>query len=168
MLTFLAKLLSALNSEASPGQVAFAFALGMIVGFTPFWSFLNLFVLLIALMVRINFSAFIFGVMVFSLLGYALDPVSIHIGETLLLNPDLRDTWTSLYQNEWLRISAFNNTLTLGGLLLALVALIPVTVISRLLVIQYRHRFMAWMNKLKVVQMLKASKFYALYNTFAG
>ncbi len=168
MLTFLAKLLSALNSEASPGQVAFAFALAMIVGFTPFWSFINLFVLLIALMVRINFSAFIFGVMVFSLVGYAVDPLSIRIGEALLLNPDLKDTWTSMYQNDWLRISAYNNTLTLGGLIIALIALIPVTIASRMLVIQYRHRFMAWMNKLKIVQMLKASKFYHLYNTFAG
>ena len=168
MLTFLAKLLSALNSEASPGQEAFAFALAMIVGFTPFWSFINLFVLLIALLLRINFSAFIFGVMVFSLVGYAVDPLSARLGETLLLNPDLRETWTAMYQNEWLRILAFNNTVTLGGLIIGLIALIPVTVASRLLVLQYRHRFMAWINKLKVVQMLKASKFYHLYNTFAG
>ena len=167
MLSLLARLLKALNSDSAPGQVAFAIALGMIPGFTPFWSILNLFVLLIAMVLRINLSAFIFGVIIFSLIGYALDPVSASVGESLLMNPDLREYWTSLYQNEWMRVLAFNNTITLGGLLIALVLLIPVTLISRILILQYRHRLLAWVNRLKIVQGLKASKLWALYTTFA-
>lgn len=168
MLTLLARLFKAINSDASPGQVAFAFALAMIVGFTPFWSFLNLFVLLIVLLVRINISAFLFGSVIFSMVGYLIDPLSASLGETILTNPELRETWTELYQNEWARVSAFNNTIAMGGFVIALILLLPVTIISRLLILQYRHRLLAYVNRLKIVQVLKASKFWALYTTFAG
>lgn len=168
MLTLLARLFKAINSDASPGQVAFAFALAMIVGFTPFWSFLNLFVLLIVLLVRINISAFLFGAVIFSMVGYLIDPLSASLGETILTNPELRETWTELYQNEWARVSAFNNTIAMGGFVIALILLLPLTIISRLLILQYRHRLLAYVNRLKIVQVLKASKFWALYTTFAG
>jgi len=167
MLTLLARLFKALNSDSAPGQVAFAFALAMIPGFTPLFSLINLLVLLLAMVLRINFSAFIFGVAIFSLIGYGLDPASAALGEKILNAPELRDVWTSLYQNEWVRISSFNNTITMGGLVISLVLLIPVTLLSRVLILQYRHRLLAWVNRLKIVQALKASKFWYLYTTFA-
>jgi len=167
MLTLFARLLNALNSDSAPGQVAFAFALSMIVGLTPFWSLLNLFVLLIVLVLRVNVSAFIFGVMLFSIVGYLIDPLSAATGEMALMAPSLQDTWTSLYQNEWMRVLAFNNTVTMGGFIIALVLLIPVTLVSRMLIIQYRHRVLTYINRLKVVQVLKASKLYGLYRTFS-
>lgn len=168
MLTLIARLFKALNSDSAPGQVAFAFALAMIVGFTPFMSYINLIVLLVALLLKINLSAFILGAAVFSMLGYLLDPMSIALGEALLLNPELNSFWTSLYQNDFLRLLEFNNSLTLGGFLIASAALVPVTWLSRMLVIQYRGKVLAWVEKLKIVQMLKASKFYYIYNSLAG
>lgn len=168
MLSMLARLFKAINSDAAPGQVAFAFALSMIVGFTPFWSLLNLVVLLIVLVVRVNVSAFLFGVMIFGIIGYLLDPVSASVGEGILTYPELRETWTQLYQNEWARVFAFNNTITMGGLVIAVVLLIPVTLISRMLILQYRHRVLTYVNRLKIVQVIKASKFWMLYTTFAG
>lgn len=168
MLTLIARLFKALNSDSAPGQVAFAFALAMIVGFTPFMSYINLIVLLVALLLKINLSAFILGAAVFSMLGYLLDPMSIALGEALLLNPELNSLWTSLYQNDFLRLLEFNNSLTLGGFLIALAALVPVTWLARMLVIQYRGKVLAWVEKLKIVQMLKASKFYYIYNSLAG
>lgn len=168
MLSLLARLLKAINSDSAPGQVAFAFALSMIVGFTPLWSFLNLFVLLIVLLVRINVSAFLFGVIIFSILGYLVDPISAIVGETILTHAELNQLWTDLYQNEWARVLAFNNTITMGGLVIALILLLPMTAVSRMLILQYRHRLLAYVNRLKIVQVLKASKFWALYTTFAG
>lgn len=167
MLTLLARLFKALNSDSAPGQVAFGFALSMIVGFTPLLSLLNLIVLLIACVLRINLSAFLLGVVVFSALGYLLDPVSASVGEALLTLPSLQALWTEAYQSDWLRVLAFNHTITLGGLVIALVALIPVTLIARVLILQYRHRLLAWVNRLKIVQVIKASKFWALYTMFA-
>ena len=167
MLTLFAKLLNALNSDSAPGQVAFAFALSLFVGLMPFWSLSNLLILLFVLMLRVNVSAFVFGVMLFSLIGYLIDPLSAALGESILLEPSMRATWTELYQNSWMRVLAFNNTVTMGGFVIALLALIPVTLLTRILIIQYRQRVLATVNRMKIVQVLKASKFYSIYRTFS-
>lgn len=168
MLTMLAKLFKALNSESAPWQIALAFSLAMIVGLTPLISFHNIVVLLFAFILRINLSAFFLGVAVFSMLGFVIDPVSVRIGESLLQNPDLIASWTDMYQSDFWRMTAFNNTLTLGGLILSLVAFLPVFIVSRLLVTMYRQKLVAWFEKLKIAQVLKASKFYNVYKSIAG
>ena len=167
MLSLLARLFKALNSEAAPGQVAFGFALAMIPGFTPLFSLINLVVLLIACILRINFSAFLLGIVVFSAIGYFLDPLSADVGEYLLTLPSLTDTWTQFYQNDWMRVSSFNNTVAMGGLVISVLLLVPVTLISRILILQYRKRVLNWVNRLKIVQALKATKFWSIYTKFA-
>ena len=156
-----------MNSEAAPGQVAFGFALAMIPGFTPLFSLINLVVLLLACILRVNFSAFILGVVVFSAIGYLLDPVSAELGEYFLTLPSLTDTWTQLYQNDWMRISSFNNTVAMGGLVISVCLLVPVTLVSRILILQYRKRVLNWVNRLKIVQALKATKFWSIYSKFS-
>lgn len=167
MLTMLAKLLKALNSESAPAQVALAFALALVVGLTPLLSFHNVIVLLLAFLIRTNLSAFFLGVAFFSGAAMFIDPYSARLGESVLLNPALTETWTNLYDNPWWRMSAFNNTLVFGGLLISLAAFVPVFILSRFLVVAYREKLLAWFEKLKVAQVLKASKFYSLYKSLA-
>ena len=59
MIAMLAKLLKALNSDSAPGQIALAFALGLITGLTPLCSLHNLIVVFFACIIRLNFSAFL-------------------------------------------------------------------------------------------------------------
>jgi len=168
MLTMLAKLLKALNSESAPWQIALALALSMIIGLTPLWSLHNLVILLLAMIIRVNLSAFFLGILVFTGIGMALvDPWSIRLGEELLTRSDLQTLWTELYAQDFWRMLAFNHTLTLGGVCIALIAFIPVFAISLILVRVYRERVLNWVNKLKITQMLKASTFYSLYQKFA-
>lgn len=167
MIAMLAKLLKALNSDSAPGQIALAFALSLITGLTPLLSLHNLPVLLLACIIRINFSAFMLGTLFFSGLAYLIDPAAISIGESLLTEPSYQAFWTGLYQSNFWRATAFNNTLILGSLILALVAFIPVLILSRWLISAYRDRLMAWVEKLKIVKLLKASKFYKAYQALA-
>ena len=167
MLTMLAKLLKALNSESAPWQVALAFSMSLIVALTPMFSLHNLLVLLLAFVIRVNLSAFFLGVAAFSLLAMVIDPLSIQLGASLLAQPGFQDFWTELYQSDFWRMTAFNHTLVLGGLLLSLLAFIPVFVLSRLLIVMYRQRLLNWISRLKVVQVLKAGKFYNLYKSLA-
>lgn len=167
MLTMLAKLFNALNSEAAPWQIALAFAFALIAGLTPLLSLHNLLVLLLVFIIRVNLSAFFLGVAFFSLVAYLIDPFSIRLGELLLTESSLQAFWTDLYQSDFWRVTAFNNTLTLGGLLVSLVFFFPVFIASKMLVVTYRERFLSWVNKLKIVQMLKASKFYGIYQAIA-
>lgn len=163
MIEMLAKLLKALNSESNPSQISLAFAMGMIVGFTPLMSMHNLVILFLACILRINFSGFILAVTAFSGIAYLLDPLFMQMGTALLIEESLHPFWTSLYQSDFWRISQFNNTLTLGSLFVSLLLFLPVVLLFRVLIIKYRVHILSWVKKLKLVQMFQGNQFYKIY-----
>ena len=55
----------------------------------------------------------------------------------------------------------------MGSLVIALIAFIPVLLLSRWLILAYRDRLMVWVDKLKITKLLKASKFYKAYQALA-
>ena len=94
----------------------------------------------------------------------------------LFLGPGLENfTWQHarvdwllqlLSSNETLQLLHLHHTLVLGACVLGLLLLIPVTWVSAFLVKQYRLRLMTKVEKWKIVQVVKASKFYQLYEKF--
>ncbi len=168
MLTLLAKLFKALNSESSSRQIALAIALGMIIGLTPTLSLHNVLILLIAFIARINLSAFFVAIGGFSLLALGLAPVFASVGESLLTNAELNGLWQGLYQSNLMKLAYFHNTLTLGSLVCSLILFIPMIFISKQLVDRYRHHLKTFIEKFKVVQWLKGSKFYNAYQSLTG
>ena len=167
MLAMLAKLLKALNSDSAPGQIALAFALALITGLTPLLSLHNLLVLFLACILRINFGAFLLATAFFSGVAYLLDPLAIMLGESVLTTESLQAAFTNLYQSDFWRATRFNHTLTLGSLLIALLAFLPALWLFRVLILGYRQRVMSWIDKLKIAKLIKASKFYKIYNALA-
>ena len=167
MTAMLAKLLKALNSDSAPGQIALAFALALIAGLTPLFSLHNVLILFIACIVRINFGAFLLGILFFSGLAYLIDPAAIALGESVLTNPGAQGFLTELYQSDFWRATRFNNTLVTGSLIIALLAFVPVLLFSRWLISAYRNKLMVWVEKLKITKLLKASKFYKVYQALA-
>ena len=163
MLKQLAKLLKALNAETAPWQISLAFILAMIMGFTPLLSLHNLLILLLALLLRVNLSAFILALGLFSGIAYLLDPLFIRVGESLLLNPNLKEFWTGLYNSDLWRLAHFNHTLTLGSAVVAAVLALPLFFIFRWLIVKYRRHLLTWVRNSKLMQMLKASKLYKMY-----
>ena len=159
----LLKLLKALNAEIGPWQIAFAAALAMVIGLTPLWSMHNLFILLLAFILRVHLATFFIFWGLFSALAYLLDPWFEQIGRGLLTNASLHDFWTQLYQQEFWRLMHFNHTITLGSLLVAVLAFVPTAVVFRLAVIQYRAFMLPYIEKLKIIQLLKSTKVYELY-----
>jgi uncharacterized protein (TIGR03546 family) len=163
MLKQLTKLLTALNAETAPWQISLAFILGMVLGLTPLLSLHNIVILLLAFILRINFSAFLLAFAFFSGLAYLLDPLFIAAGEALLLKPELRGFWTGLYQGDLWRLAHFNHTLTLGSLVVSLAAAPPLFFLYRTLIINYRAHLLAWVRQSRVMQLLKATKLFKLY-----
>ena len=164
----LAKLLKALNAEGSPTQISLGFAAGMIVGLTPLWSLHNLIFLFLVFLLRINLSAFFLSFAVFSGIAYLADPLMDKIGEALLTSPALIGLWTSLYNQDIWRFAHFNNTLTLGSLVSAVVLAIPLVFVSNFLVKNYRAHVLAWVRRTKLMQLIKASRFYRVYDALGG
>lgn len=168
MLSILAKLLKALNSEASPSQISLAVCFALIMALTPLLSWHNAIVLLLALVIKVNLSAFIVSLGLFSLLAWFVDPYSASLGEQILTAPGLQETWTSLYQIDFLRITKFNHTLVMGGLVVSLIAFLPVFFLCRFLVVQYRAKLLVWVEKLWIAKLIKGSKFYRIYQAIAS
>ena len=163
MLGMLAKFLKVLNSDAAPGQLALGFAFALFVGLTPFFSLHNFIILFLVFIIRVNLSAFFLGSALLTLVAYAVDPLSISLGQYLLASADLQAFWTELYQSDIGRAFKFNHTLLLGSVAIAAMLFIPVLVLSRFMIVLYRGRLMTWFDKLKISKLVKASKFYKVY-----
>lgn len=165
MITLLAKLLKILNSDDNPSQIALAIVFAAIMGLTPLNSLHNVFILLLVLVVRVNITMFVLGLGLFTLVAYAFDPISHQLGLLLLQADALNALWTSLYQSSFWRLLSYNNTLVLGSLVLSLLLSPVIFFASRVFIVQYRQRFMSWIEKSRVGLWFKGSKLISIYQT---
>lgn len=163
MLSLLAKLFQALNSESSTRQISLAISLGMIIGLTPTLSLHNLLVLLLAFLIRVNLSAFFVALASFSLLSLALSAPFALIGDALLNASSLQDFWQYCYQFDVFKLAHLHHTLTLGALVFSIIIFVPLFFLSNSLVVRYRVSFKTFIERFKIVQMIKGSKFYRIY-----
>ena len=167
-MVFFAKLLKALHSDAGPWSLAFGIALGMIVGLTPLIKLHNVILLFFVLFFRVNLSTFLLSWGLFSIFAYVLDPLMNLVGETLLTNQSLLGMWTAFYSTSIGRLSQFYHTLTLGSLVISLLSFPLVLFASKYLVIKYRQHFLLWIEKWRVVQVVKGSRVYQIYQGLGG
>ena len=168
MLTLLAKLFKALNSETSPWALAMAMVLGMFLGLTPLWRVHNLLILLAALIFRVNLTLFIVSFALFSGIAYLLDPLFHQWGLTILQ----ADSWQGIYEAAYAtaagRVSQFYHTITMGSLVFSLLISPVVAVATYFVVNNYRKRIQQTLLKLKVVKIIRGSRFWQLYTDLRG
>lgn len=168
MFTFIAKIFKLLNSETDPRQIALAVSLALIPALTPIFSIHNLLVLFIMAIFRVNMMAFILALIIFKPLGFILSPLTNMIGYATLTSDSLEPLWTAMYNIAAMKLTNFNNTHLMGGLLLSLILFIPLYIVFTKLIVKYREKFMDKINSLKVVQIIKASKIYSIYSSLKG
>lgn len=168
MLTLFAKLLNILNSDARPIQIALAIALAMVAGLNSLFSLIGLITMMILFILRANLSTYFALTAVFALVSIAVAPLLSGIGETVLTAQSLQPMFTDLYNQDWFRLFGFNNTLVMGSALVSILLFIPILIAGKILVVKYREALMTFVNKFKVVQTLKASKFYQIYESVKG
>ena len=163
MLDQIVKLIKVLNSETAPEQISLALAFAMVVGFTPLWSLHNLLVLFFVLLLRVNISSFLAGILLFSMLAYLLDPLFHQLGYWILTLQPLHGLFTWMNNSTLWRIENFNNTILMGSLVFSLLCFVPVYLIAIKLVERYRIQFIGWVKKTRLAQMLKARKWIARF-----
>ena len=154
----------ALNSDTGPWSIAFGLSLGMFLGLTPLWSFHNLIILLIAFIFRTHLASFGLSAIVFTGFAYLFDQPMIAVGESLLTDSSLVPLWTDLYQSDFWRTTRFNNTMVLGSLTTSLILFIPFTVIFKIIVVRYRQHILSYVSKLRIVEVLKASRLFTMFS----
>lgn len=164
MLKQIIKFLRILNSDISPGQIAAGVCFGMFLAFTPFFSLHTIFVILLVCILRVNVSGVFVGWAFFALVAWMIDPWFIATGEYILSKPEWVPLWTELYQQDIWRLAHFNNTMTMGSVVVATLAWLPTFIVLRFLIIRYRTQVMAYVVQLRIVRWLKTSKVFQLVN----
>lgn len=165
ILQFLQQLFKALNSEGTPGQVGLGMAIGLCFGLTPLVSLHNLVVLAIAMLSTVSMPGVFLGWAIATPLGFAFDPLFDRLGMALLMQDALAPFFTWVVNTPVVALSRLNNSIVLGSLVSWLVLLIPMFFVFRVLVARYRADVYAHVQKWKVVQVVKGSRMWDLYQT---
>ncbi len=167
LLKLIQQLVAALNSEGTPGQVAAGIALGAVFGLTPLMNLHNLVLFGLALVLNVSMAGVFLGWMVFVPVGFALDPLFNAIGMALLGAPSLHGLWTTLYNVPVVPFTNFNNTVVLGSVVVWLLAYVPLFFLFRWLVARYRATIYERLKKMRIFQMITASKLFTTYRSLS-
>jgi uncharacterized protein (TIGR03546 family) len=154
-LRFLAQ---ALVLETTPRQLAWGFALGMLIGLIPKGNLIAVALMTLFCALRINIAAGTAAIFVFSWAGMLLDPVSHRLGHFLLTQDSLQPLWTSLYNMNLVPWTAFNNTVVLGNTLIGLVLLLPVSALMRRVFDKFAPQWAERLKTYRIVHVLRGGE----------
>lgn len=160
-------LVKALNSEGTPGQVAAGMAVGACLGLTPLMNLHNLVVILAILFFRISVPGAMLGWMIFTPVGFLLDPVFDRVGRGLILDADgLREVWATAYNTPIVALANPTNTIVVGSFVSWMVLAIPIFFLARFGVTRYRATIYAKYKDAKLFKAVRGSKIYNTYRMF--
>jgi uncharacterized protein (TIGR03546 family) len=165
LLQYLGKLIKILRSAASPSEIAGGFILGMLIGLSPtFFSLPNLVIILIIIILNVNIATAIFAIAIFSGIAYLLDPAFHALGYKVLVESGgLRSLWVMLYNAPLIPFTRFNNTVVMGSYIVALILMIPMFLLVKRFIIQYREKYEPRVKNWKWVKFIKSTALYQWY-----
>lgn len=160
----LQSLVKALNSEGTPGQVAAGMAMGACLGLTPLLNLHNLLVIAVILFFRVSVPGAMLGWMIFTPLGFLLDPLFDRVGLALLVDDaSLGDVWGRAYNTPFVALANPTNTIVLGSFVGWLVLALPIFFLARWGVGVYRRTIYERYKDAKLFRAIRSSKVYNYY-----
>ena len=155
MISFIAKLIVALNSNSRPSELASGIAFGFLLALIPGGNLLWISIFVIAFFLKHNIAALLLSMGLFRLFISVFDPLLDLLGGTVLGYPQLHDLFTSLYNIPLLPYSNFNNSIVMGGFVLGIILWLPVFFLFIFAVKIYRKKFASRIAESKFVKALK-------------
>ena len=156
LLKMLKQIVVIFQTDISPNQVAWGFALGAILGLVPN-MFMKLVLFIIIMMFRVNVSAAFVAWAIYEILSFALDPLFDVIGYQILNISFLNAFYTWLYNLPVIPFTKFNNTVVMGSLIAGIILIIPNMIIAKKLLVYYRAHLREKVSKWKIVKILTAT-----------
>lgn len=138
MLKSILKMLSALNSNNNPGEIAHAMCCGFLLGLMPKNNLLWYLVFVFILFLRINKAFYLLLLLAGTALAPVLDVFSDKIGYAALTFQPLSGFYGTLLDIPFVAFTKFNNTVVMGSFLAGLIAYVPLYVLSRVLISLWR------------------------------
>jgi uncharacterized protein (TIGR03546 family) len=130
MLLFIFKIYRTLRRAIAgrryPSQLAWAIALGLMLGFVPHGNLVALTLLLVILCLNINHAAMGLTALGASFFAWRLDPYSHQVGQFVLQKQSVADFATRAWQWPLVPWTDLNNSIVMGSLLIGLASLLPV------------------------------------------
>jgi len=167
IIKFIQSLVKALNSEGTPGQVAAGIAFGSCLGLTPLISLHNLMIVGVILFFRVSVPGATLGWLIFTPVGFALDPMFDSIGTSLLADTSaLRSLWVLLYNTPIIALGDPTNTIIVGSVVSWVVGAVPILFLARWGVGRYRATIYERYKDAKVFRAVRASKLFGAYRLF--
>ncbi|MFA6091931.1 MAG: TIGR03546 family protein [Elusimicrobiota bacterium] len=148
-------LAQALAAQDSPRRLAAGFALGAFAGLIPKSSLFAQIALMLIAALQVNAAAGYCSAALFSLLAPVLDPLTHRIGLFFLTGiPALGPLWTRLYNLPVAPWTGFNNTVTLGSVIVGAIVLYPFYKLMTPVFARYSETLGARIRRFKVTQLL--------------
>src|SRR3989338_6444029 len=151
-------IIAILKGKKTPQATAAGIALGAILGLLPKENLFPFLFFLIFFLTTIDKPAAILASLIFTPIGFLLDPLANKTGLLLLTPEALEGFWTALYNLPIIPWTKFNNTAVLGQLLLGIVLFAPLYLAAKRLMTYYQKNIKPSIEKFKAIQALKALK----------
>ena len=116
---------------------------------------------------RVSVPGATLGWLIFTPVGFMLDPLFDSIGTTLLADTSaLQSVWITLYNTPVIAWGNPTNTIIVGSIVSWMVAVVPIFFLARIGVAWYRRTVYERYKDAKFFKALRASKLYSAYRLF--
>ena len=151
------KIINLLQSDISPDQIAWGFALGAILGLVPGF-FMKVLLFIVIMIFRVNLSSAFLGAALFAIIGFAIDPLIDKIGYVVLVNFGfLNSFYTWLYNLPVVPFTKFNNTVVMGSHVTGIILIKPNGNIAKKMLVYYRKNYKDKVANLKIIRFLNTT-----------
>ncbi len=154
MVKNLQKMFKALNSNNAPGELAHAFALGMLLAFVPKGNLLWILLFLLTFFLRINRATLFLSILLGSVFIPLLDSFFDSTGYAVLTSEGLIPFFASLAEIPFVIYTRFNNSVVMGSLVWGIVLYIPFTVLGLVFVKNWRSSLAPKFRKSRLYRIL--------------
>ncbi|MBI2071299.1 MAG: TIGR03546 family protein [Elusimicrobia bacterium] len=164
---FLKGVIAILRGQKSPAATAAGFAVGAILGLLPKGNLLGIFFFLLFFLTTVDKPAAILASLLWTPVGLLVDSLAHQIGYAVLSLEALGPLWTALYNTPIVPWTHFNNTVVIGQLIIGLALFLPNYLAMKKAVAYYQQNLKPKVDKLKVIQALKAMRWYQWYESMS-
>lgn len=154
MISYFQAMFKSLNANRAPGELAHAFALGMLLAFVPKGNLLWIFLFIVTFFFRINRGTLFLSIILGSIFIPLLDPLFDSTGYAILTHPALVPTFTKWLDTPFVAFTRFNNTIVMGALAWGIILYIPFYILARLFIRLWRNTLYQYFIRSKVYQLL--------------
>lgn len=155
-----------LNSDTETSPLAYGLALGLILGFAPFFSIQTFIVLFIIFVLRVQLGAAFLSAFFFKFIAFLFDYPAHLLGKSVLEAEPLRPLFVSLYNMPLVPMTRFNNSIVMGSMIVS-VLLFPFAFYGfKALIVAYRAAVVARFKGTKIWKAFAATKFYNWYTKY--